>query len=293
MRMFSLNGLASLAALGLIACATSTTASRTQTVEAQATEDKAAAELREHHRHHHRGGAMRFIAMSLDTLGPDDAKRPQIERLQSDLHACMAPAGAIERKLLLTVADEVAAGITDSAEVDTTVAQLEAAAVAVRDCSAMALNQLHDILSPAEREELVEKVLAHWEVWQQANREEDAASRKAGGRLAELARDVSLTPDQVDRIAAKLHAGHRRGSGKFDRDAIEAQVQAFANAFVNESFDAKNISLELNARIATHGANRMVDFYEAATPLLTPGQRATLAEHLRMHASHQPSISAQ
>jgi Spy/CpxP family protein refolding chaperone len=292
MRLLTLNGLAAMAALGLVACATSTAASRSQTADVPVADDQAAAELREHHRHHHRGGAMQFIAMSLDTLGPDDAKRPQVERLQSDLHACMAPAGGIERKLLLTVADGVVAGVTDRAKIDATIVQLEAAAVAVRDCGAMALNQLHAILSPAEREELVEKVLAHWEVWQQANQEEEAAGRKPGGRLTELTRDVRLSSDQVERISAALRAsreGHSRG---FDRATVEAQVQAFAAAFVGESFDAKSINVEMNARLAAHGARRMVDFYETVTPLLTREQRAMLAEHLRMHADQQPSMSA-
>jgi hypothetical protein len=297
MRLLSLNGLASMAALGLIACATSTGASRTQTAESQPADiqpadDEAAVELREHHRHHNRGGAMQFIAMSLDTLGPDDAKRPQVEQLQGDLYACMVPSGEIEKKLLLTLADEVAAGAGDPAKVDPAIEQLEAAAIAVRDCGAMALNQLHAILSPVEREELADKVLAHWEVWQQANQEEEATGRKRGGRLAGLARDVSLTPDQVDRISAALRAEHPGHSGKFDRAAVDTQVRAFGAAFASESFDAKSIGVEANAHLAAHGARRMVDFYLTATPLLTGAQRATLAEHLRAHAAQQPTMSA-
>jgi Spy/CpxP family protein refolding chaperone len=292
MRLLSLNGLASLAAMWLMACATSSTASRTQPADTEPADDQAAAELREHHRHHHRGGAMQFIAMSLDTMGPDDAKRPQIERLQRDLHACMVPAGGIEKTLLLAVADGVAAGVTEPARIDAIIAQLEAAAVGVRDCSAMALNQLHAILSPAEREELVEKVQAHWEVWQQANQEDVAAGRRRGGRVAELARDVNLSSDQIERISAALHATRGGHPGRFDRAAMDAQVQAFAAAFVGESFDAKSINVDINARLAAHGARRMADFYETATPLLTREQRATLAAHLRQHAAQQPSISS-
>jgi hypothetical protein len=36
----------------------------------------------------------------------------------------------------------------------------------------------------------------------------------------------------------------------------------------------------------------MATFYETVTPLLTREQRATLAEHLREHARHQPAMSA-
>ena len=43
--------------------------------------DAAAAGLREHYRHHG-GGILRFVAMSLDTLGGDDAKRAEVAKLQ-------------------------------------------------------------------------------------------------------------------------------------------------------------------------------------------------------------------
>jgi hypothetical protein len=103
---------------------------------------------------------------------------------------------------------------------------------------------------------------------------------------------VGLTPDQVERISAALHAARGGHTGQFDRAAVGAQVQAFAEAFVGESFDAKTIRVDTNGRLAAHGARRMVDFYETVTPLLTRAQRTMLAEHLRMHADQQPSMSA-
>lgn len=292
MRLFNLNGLASMAALGLVACATSTAASRAPMAEADTVDDQAALELREHHRHHHRGGTMQFIAMSLDTLGPDDAKRPQVEAIQGELYACMAPVGGNEKVLLMTIADGVAAGATEPVKVDAVIAQLEVAAVTVRDCSTTALDQLHALLSPAEREELVDKVLAHWEVWQQANQDDVVSARRRGGRLAELARDVNLSPQQVERISLALHEARGDRTAKFDRAAVDNQVQAFAKAFLQDSFDAKSIDVDVNARLAGHGARRMADFYEIATPLLTVEQRTALAGHLREHAAQQPTISA-
>ena len=88
MRLPNLVGLALVAGVGLGACAHLD--ERGQSAEDES-DEQAAAELREHHRHHQRGGVTQFIAMSLDTLGEDDAQRPQVEELQTSLRACLAP----------------------------------------------------------------------------------------------------------------------------------------------------------------------------------------------------------
>jgi Spy/CpxP family protein refolding chaperone len=253
-------------------------------------DDQATAELKEHHRHHHHGGVTQFIAMSLDTLGEDEAKRPQVEKIQSDLHACTAPAREGEKKVLSTIADGVASGTIDAAKVDAAIAQLNTAAGGVHDCSVNALNQLHALLSPTERAALVDKVQAHWGVWRHVNHEAAPGGREEGGRLSELAKELSLSADQVEKISASLHTTLAGLAGKFDHDKVRAHVQAFSTAFVGDTFDAKTIAGNANAHLAAHGATRMALFYETVTPLLTAEQRKTLADHLREHASHQPAV---
>ena len=83
--------------------------------------------------------------MGLDTLGPNDAARPQVEKVQRDLYACMAPAGEIQQRLHLAIADGVAAGAVDLVKVDAIIGQLDRAVAGVHDCSTSALNQLHDL----------------------------------------------------------------------------------------------------------------------------------------------------
>lgn len=248
----------------------------------------ATAELQEHHQHHHLGGVTQFIAMSLDTLGVDDAKRAQIEKIQSSLYACMVPAGEVQNKVLLTLADGVAAGAVDTAKVDATIAQLKSTSN-VHECSIDALNQLHALLSPAERTALVNKVHAHWEVWQQANHDVDARAHELQGQVGQLTRELNLTPDQVEKISTALRTALAALASKFDPKQAEAHRQGFAQAFVSETFDAKSLTSIANTHISTHGTARMALFYETLAPLLTPTQRTTLAEHLREHASHQPS----
>ena len=264
-----------------------TTAGGVATAGAVPADDQAIAELKEHHRHHHHGGVTKFIAMSLDTLGVDDAKRPQIEKLQSDLHAQMVPAREAEKNLLLTLSDGVAAGTVDTAKVDAAIAKLTTAADAVHEASLDTLNKLHAILSPTERAALVEKVEAHWEVWRQVNHEAEPGGREKGGRLAQLAEEVGLTPDQVKKISAALRTTMAGLHGKFDPKNGEGHVHAFATAFAGDSFDAKTVTSNANGHLASHGATRMALFYESVTPLLTPEQRTKLAGHLKEHASYQ------
>jgi hypothetical protein len=180
MRQRTLNGLILLAALGSSACVASTAANRPQTTAAEPTEDQAAGELRDHHRHHHRGGVLQFVAMGLDTLGPDDTRRPQIERLQRDMHVCMAPTSGIHRRLLTAIAEGVAAGAVDAMKFEPIVGDLDTTAAAIQVCGVDSQNRLHALLSPVEREDLVDKVLAHWEVWRQVNTEEQVEAREPG-----------------------------------------------------------------------------------------------------------------
>jgi Spy/CpxP family protein refolding chaperone len=204
----------------------------------------------------------------------------------------MTPARDLENGLLSTLADGVAAGTIDTAKVDAAIGQLDAAATTVHGCDADTLNQLHAVLSRAERMALVAKVQAHWDVWRQANSEAEAGGREKGSRLAELALELNLTSDQVEKMSAALQTGLAPLAGQFDSKKVDAHVKAFTTAFVHKSFDAKSITANANGRIATYGAKRMSLFYETLNPLLTPEQRTTLAQHLREHAGQSLASSA-
>src|SRR5690242_12234594 len=95
---------------------------------APSTIDEAAAELREHHRHHNNGGLTKFVAMGLDTLGvADEAKRAEVDKLQAELNAHMAPSREAEKALLDILADGVAAGALDKTKVDAAATKLREA----------------------------------------------------------------------------------------------------------------------------------------------------------------------
>jgi Spy/CpxP family protein refolding chaperone len=258
-------------------------------------DQESTAGLRAHHRHHHHGGVAMFVALSLDTLGADDAKRPQIEKLQADLRGRMGPARAAEKNLLAVLADGIAAGTLDQAKVDAAMAQVASAAEAVHAATVEALNQLHALLSPEERAELVEKVKAHAEVWRKVNHDAEPGGREGGGRLAELTKDVGLTPEQADKIAVALKSSSDGVRRHFNREAAAKRLDAFAAGFVGDTFDAGTLRASAGAdgHLAAHGSKRMVHFHQTVLPLLTPEQRTKLAGHLREHQSSPEATPGQ
>jgi Spy/CpxP family protein refolding chaperone len=234
-----------------------------------------------------------FISMAIDTLGLDPAKKAQVEKIQTDLHAKMAPARDAERDLLSTIADGIAAGKIDSAKVDAAVAKVGTASAGIHAATNDAVTQLHDALAPVERAALVDKVKAHWEVWRKVNADEKAASKEKGSHLAKLTELLALTPDQVDKITTALSADVPT-TPQNDPKAVDAYIQAFGTAFVADKFDPKSLSTTANAaagHVARHGGARLARFYEAVTPVLTPEQRAKLSAHLRERLSDLPAAS--
>ena len=247
--------------------------------------------VRDRHRHAH-GGVMTFVAMSIDTLGLPADKRAQAEKIQSDLQAKLAPARDAEQTVLSTIADGVAAGNVDTAKVDSAIAQLGTAAGNVQaSANADALNQLHTLLDANQRRALVDKVMAHWSVYKHVNSDEEASSHEHGSRLAKLATELSLTPDQVDKISASL----KSDKSHFEPKGMESHVQAFGTAFIGDSFDATRFVLpggnDPNSGAATGGATKTAHFYEAVTPVLTPEQRTKLADSLRRYSVSSQTAS--
>jgi Spy/CpxP family protein refolding chaperone len=273
-----------------VGCSANTPRPATAASASVRTNDEVAAGLMEHHRYHHHGGVTLFIAMSLDTLGVSLEQQAAVERIRSDLHARMEPARVAEQNLVALLADGVAMANLDGAKVDAAIVQVSSTAAAVHDASVDALNQLHNVLTPPQRAALVDKVEAHWAVWQKANAE-GPGQASASDHLAILATELDLTPDQVERIRAAL--GERmKAVPKLDPQEIATHLRTFGEAFRGEEFDAKVLATAnaANRHMAGWGAAHLANFVETMSLVLTPDQRAKFAQRLREHAAHDPSV---
>ena len=275
-----------------VACGGASASSPTTATAASVTasDDDASAGVIEHHRYHHHGGVTLLIAMSLDTLGVSPEQQAAVEKIRTGLHTRMEPARTAEQSLVAALADGVASGNIDTAKVDAAVAQVAATAASVHDACTDALNALHDVLTPPQRAALVDKVEAHWAVWQKANAEEPGPTYPNDGHVATLALKLGLSATQVDTIRAGL-GDRAKPLPRLDPQEIATHLRAFGDAFRGDTFDAKALATAstANEHMVGWGAAHMARFVETISPVLTPDQRAKFAQSLREHATHNPS----
>ncbi|HVZ70893.1 MAG TPA: Spy/CpxP family protein refolding chaperone [Polyangia bacterium] len=254
-------------------------------------EDAEGAGLLEHHSYHHHGGTTLFISMSLETLGVSPEQRAVVQKIRDDLDANMEAARAAEDELVTTLAEGVSASRFDDAKIDAAVVKMTAAATQVDEASKDALNELHGALTPAQRDALVDKVEAHWAVWRKANVEEASAAtpaRRDHDHLAALESELLLTPEQVSRVRASL-ADDMKAVPPLDHERVSVHLRTFGAAFRAASFDARSLTAAASAadeQIVRWGAVHLVHVVEAMSAVVTPNQRAELAERLHVHATH-------
>jgi Spy/CpxP family protein refolding chaperone len=128
-------------------------------------------------------------------------------------------------------------------------------------------------------------------VWRHVNADEQPGAREHGARLAKLAEEIGLTPDQVEKIGSGL--SQATNQAPFDPKEVETQLQAFGTAFASDTFDAHTLGTSdlAGSHAARSGAARMARFYEVAAPVLTPEQRTKVAEQLRDHLTEPQATS--
>jgi hypothetical protein len=235
-----------------------------------------------------------FVAMSLDYLGTTPEQSAALTKIKSDMYTEMQPAHEAEKHLLSTLADGVAAGHIDRANVEAAIAQVSSAASRVEDAVAASLNELHAVLTPPQRIALVDKIDAHFEVWNDVNVADETAARDGhGGHLARVAKEIGMSPEQVEKSRANFKSSFVTAPASYDRSEGQEYVKAFGKAFESDTYDARTLRAGglANAHIATWGATRMARFYEAVTPVLTLDQRTKLADALRRHSLYQRTFT--
>jgi hypothetical protein len=250
--------------------------------------DDATKALFDHDRHHQHGGITQFVELAIDTLGEEEAKQAQVDKIQDQIHECLEPVEKQEQQVLTVIADGVSQGKVDTKAADEKIGQLAGAASGIHDCVAAPLNALHAALSPAERAELANKVRAHWSVWKHLNIVQSLDSRDNDSAISQLSDEVGLGSAQAEKVSLALKGVNPQ---KIDKALVDAQIDSFAKAFSGTTFDATAVTTQSTAALSTQGASRLLALYDAAVSQLTPEQRATLATHLKEHANHHEKVS--
>jgi Spy/CpxP family protein refolding chaperone len=234
---------------------------------AYAQDAQAPGKIGDHKGHHgdHRGGLLR-AALKLDSITAE--QRASIEKLKQERRTAGVPVRQADAQVLTVLAQQVEQAKIDPQGLAPSLSAEQSAAAAETNVERDTLNQLHSILSTAQRNQLVDRIEAARATHEQAESHEGGKGRFGFG--------LGLTPEQQASIRANLHA-----EAPAKDAATKGARAAMLDAFRTDSFNA---SAFVNVRSP---GERMERLAQAMVPVLNPSQRATFANHLRMRAQHE------
>jgi Spy/CpxP family protein refolding chaperone len=227
-------------------------------------------------------GHMNFVreAMSQVALRPD--QQPVVDQLAKDAEARHQSIQTARAALRNALADQVQAGKIDRAALQPQLDALLAAIEQSRPADRAAFVRLHDVLDKTQRAQFVDALEAKF-------RGKHGGEHLSMNHARQWASDLNLSDQQRDQIRTAVRS-------KFDgqRDQMRAQWMASREQGKQmlESFRQDQFTLDANSpqlfgrdRVAA-GIGKMIDFAEAALPVLTPDQRTVVAQKIRNNEGH-------
>jgi Spy/CpxP family protein refolding chaperone len=237
--------------------------------------DQAQAGQHEHHRGHREG--LIGAALKLDSLTPQ--QRSQIEALAQQRKTASMPVRQADAQVLTMLAKQVERASIDPQGLASSLNNEQSATTQQGVVERDTLNQLHAILTPAQRNQLVDSIEATRTQAMQDHKDGgrgDGEAHRGGGERAKL----GLTADQKAQIRANMKAEWQASRANGATPERAAHKQAL-ESFRGDSFDASSL-----VRVENRG-ERAEKLAQAMVPVLTPAQRATLASQLRARAAHE------
>jgi Spy/CpxP family protein refolding chaperone len=231
--------------------------------------------------HAHRAGLL-GAALKLDSLTA--GQRTAIEGLKAQRDASTAPVRSAHAQVLALLAQEVEQGSVDAQALAPGLNAEHSAAAAESAFEESALTELHALLTPAQRGQLVDSIeAARGQTPQdgQAPQGGDGARHGYGSRGAAWGGKLGLTPEQKSQIAANLAAERSGGVADGGKHTHGASHRQGLEAFRGDSFDASAL-----VRVE-HRGEWVEKIAQAMVPVLTPAQRAMWASGLRARAARE------
>jgi Spy/CpxP family protein refolding chaperone len=231
-------------------------------------------------------GPLKVVADALGDVPLTASQRTAIERLAADTEARHADARAARRALVLAVAGQVEAGQVDRAAVQPAIDALAAALDKAQPADRAAFEQLHGMLTPAQRTTFVDALEAR--VTERAGKMHDAHP------LKQWAAELQLSDDQKAQIRDALKERWQAGPEHPAASWGEARQQGakVMAAFKQERFVMDEVAPSKDAGAkARRMAEHFLRMAEAAVPVLTPQQRALAAQKLRDRAESTDEVA--
>jgi Spy/CpxP family protein refolding chaperone len=207
-----------------------------------------------------------------------------IEQLVQTRRSAETPVRQADAQLLTALAQQVEQAAINRAALTPSVTARENAALAARTVDLDTVQKLHDLLTPAQRGQLVDGIEAHFQG------HAGKGERGHGDRLGMIAKKLGLTDQQKAQIAANFRAERQAEGDSGQHPDFRGAGRAWLEAFRGDTFNA-SASAPNGTQMMERRANKMEDLLAAAVPVLTPAQRAELASHLRARAAHESSHS--
>jgi Spy/CpxP family protein refolding chaperone len=237
------------------------------------------------HEGHHKGHRMGLVgaALKLDSLTP--AQRSAIEQLEQTRRTAEVPVRQADAQVLTVLAQQVEQASINRAALAPTVSARESAATAARNVDLDTVQKLHDILTPAQRGQLVDGIEAHFQAHVGGGKRDGGAGHE--GRFAGIAKKLGITDAQKAQIMANFKAERQaEGITPGQHPDFKTAGKAWLDSFRADAFNA-SASAPNGTQMMDRRANKMEDLLTAAVPVLTPSQRSELATHLRARAAHE------
>jgi Spy/CpxP family protein refolding chaperone len=228
-----------------------------------------------HHRRGHHGPGLVGAALKLDSLSPE--QRAQIEQLVQERRAASVSVREADAQLLTVLAQQVESAKVDPQAQAPSLAAERAATMGELQVDRVTVARLHAILTPAQRNQLVDAIEAHAGQRQPgAEGKERGARAGFGGANAKL----GLSPEQKAQIRANL-GGPAERPVRGEWAAKRAEMKSALESFRGDAFNPGAMVRPMNR------GERQARVTNAMIPVLTPNQRAIVATQLRNRAAHE------
>ncbi|MBI4701522.1 MAG: Spy/CpxP family protein refolding chaperone [Deltaproteobacteria bacterium] len=212
---------------------------------------------------------------AVDDLTVSAEQRAKLRTLRERLAAELAPAAGVRPKLVQAYLDGIAAGRLDPARIDPLERDFVAATDRARPAVLAALNELHAILTPAQRAALVDAIAEHGEQARAQGRE----------RVRRLAEALGLSASQKRQIfwAARERLGEKRER----MEELHEGLRAAGAAFKTEAFDATKLAVA-SAPLVQEWLGGIRVTLELLLPVLDREQRSKLVQVIRRKMEARP-----
>lgn len=217
-----------------------------------------------------------------------------VDAIEAALRAADDAARGASRAVQSDLAAGIRAGKLDTVKLGADYAALDAAAKERTDRQATALDALHAVLAPAQREDLTLAVRARQaaHALRPPDEPDEVASDWTQRRLDRLTDDLGLDPAQRQKVAALLakSALPSPEEMKARKDAATARTEAILRAFSREdTFDATKLDLRVGTSQSPHElVEREAGFLGRLVVVLRPEQREKLAASRERHDERVP-----